>query len=148
MVDPEGDDTEDTGVPILVPGEFSRHTFIIGYLGSRKEPPATIRRNPPVTVEDWPEPPPDDLYYTSDSESDIADVPSDASDQDPPFIEQEEPPAYHPDYEPEFSDQQLRELLELHLGTMDEAEWLELCTSTLFYYSSYSRYYSRFACTL
>ncbi|QRW26805.1 Transposase family Tnp2 protein [Rhizoctonia solani] len=89
------------------------------------DPPA-IQQNPPVTVEDWPEPPFDG---SDDQESDIDDVPADSPDQDPPFVESDGPPAYHPDNKMEFSNEELQQLLELHLGSMSKAEWFELCTS-------------------
>ncbi|KDN34874.1 hypothetical protein RSAG8_12061, partial [Rhizoctonia solani AG-8 WAC10335] len=84
--------------------------------------PTQIRRNPPVTIEDWPEPGDED---PDDSEVDQT-IPADSPDQDPPFVERTEPPTLHPDQEGEFDDQELRELLELHHGTLDEGEWIDL----------------------
>ncbi|CAE6465813.1 unnamed protein product [Rhizoctonia solani] len=84
--------------------------------------PPVIWRNPPVTVEDWPEP----LFDDDNGESDTDDVPADSPDRDPPFVEVDGPPAYHPDNEMEFSDEELQKLLEQHLGSMSEAEWFEL----------------------
>jgi hypothetical protein len=52
---------------------------------------------------------------------------ADDPNQDPPFVESTDPPTLHPDFEAEFDDEELRELLELQLGTLDEDEWLGLC---------------------
>ncbi|KAB5587991.1 hypothetical protein CTheo_8568 [Ceratobasidium theobromae] len=90
--------------------------------------PNTIHHNPPVTIEDWPETlldEPDDFEANSlDNTPTNSDLES--LDQDSPFIEQMAPPTLDPDRETELNDQELRELLEEHLGTLDEDEWYEL----------------------
>jgi hypothetical protein len=116
---------EDAGVSTPPPGQFLQSNkcirIIANILNIVIYP--TISRNPPVTIEDWPEPAPDEP-----DDSDIGDdVPANDPNQDPPFTEPTNPPTLDPDFEVEFNDEELHKLLELQLGTLDEDEWRGLC---------------------
>ncbi|KAB5588578.1 hypothetical protein CTheo_7980 [Ceratobasidium theobromae] len=87
------------------------------------ETPNTICQNPPVTIEEWLDP---DNEYAK-SKPDVDEILFGSPDQDPQYLEPTGVPACHPDNEGEFDDQELQELLELHLGTIDKAKWEELC---------------------
>lgn len=85
-----------------------------------------IRRNPAVTLEDWPEP------FDDDSEgSEIDGEPQEGPDFDPPFIERAEPPGIDPNDEPEFTDVEFRQLLDAHLGDLADEEWKDIYTCKL-----------------
>ncbi|GAB1518045.1 hypothetical protein RhiTH_001103, partial [Rhizoctonia solani] len=79
--------------------------------------PAPICQNPLVTIEDWPEPGDED---PNNSEIDQA-IPEDSPNQGPNFVEQCKPQNLDPDFEGEFTDQELCNLMELN-GTFDKGE--------------------------
>jgi hypothetical protein len=82
-----------------------------------------IRRNPAVTIEDWPEPiesDPSDIDNESTGDSDD-------SNQDPEYIECEAPLGLNAEDEPRLSDDQIRALLQAHLEDMTDNEWEDFC---------------------
>ncbi|KAG9081285.1 hypothetical protein FRC06_005669 [Ceratobasidium sp. 370] len=115
VMDLDGRDTED--VPL--PGEPL---------------PNELRRNPPVTIQDWPEPGSD-----NESEADgAAGEQIENGDQEPTFVEQPEQlgdpaqPELDPMHEQDVTDQALRGLMEMQLGDLVDEEWLNLCKSKRF----------------
>ncbi|CUA71183.1 Dynein heavy chain, cytoplasmic [Rhizoctonia solani] len=86
-------------------------------------PGTGLRRNPPVTIEDWPDPG-SDFYHSDDEEDDTP--PDSAHEQDPPFIERQEPLRMHPDDEPEFDDEQMLEMLRDILGDIADDQWIDM----------------------
>lgn len=82
-----------------------------------------LRRNPPVTIEDWPDP--EDDSATSGDE--VADEPVDGPDRDPEYIERNEPLGLNPEDEPAINDDDLRALLEAELGDLADEEWIDMC---------------------
>ncbi|GAB1527308.1 hypothetical protein RhiTH_010483 [Rhizoctonia solani] len=85
--------------------------------GAFLDNPAPICQNPLVTIEDWPEPGDED---PNNSEIDQA-IPEDSPNQGPNFVEQCKPQNLDPDFEGEFTDQELCNLMELN-GTFDKGE--------------------------
>ncbi|CUA72704.1 Type III restriction-modification system EcoP15I enzyme mod [Rhizoctonia solani] len=83
-----------------------------------------LRCNPPVTIEEWPDIDTD----ASSVASDIEDIPASAPDRDPEFIEQEGPPQLNPVDEPLIEDKEMRRLLELEYGDIEDDEWIDLYT--------------------
>ncbi|KAF8603375.1 hypothetical protein BDV93DRAFT_523439 [Ceratobasidium sp. AG-I] len=84
------------------------------------QPAQGRRRNPPVTIEDWPDP---------DSESEASEgdaAPIDDEDGDPAYIEQDEPLRFNPDDEPELNDADLWAILEAELGDLADDEWIDM----------------------
>jgi hypothetical protein len=88
-----------------------------------------IRRNPPVMLEDWPEPEDEldigDEYEFLDGEP--IDEGIDGLDRDPPFVERQDPLRFHPDDEPELPNEALRAWMDLNLGDLADEEWIDLC---------------------
>ncbi|KAF8597430.1 hypothetical protein BDV93DRAFT_513342 [Ceratobasidium sp. AG-I] len=84
-------------------------------------PARGLRRNPPVTIEDWPDP--NDSSATSDSD----DNPNGNGDQDPPYIERDMPQRLDPDDKPALNDDVLFALLEAELGDLADEEWIDMC---------------------
>ncbi|KAG8735164.1 hypothetical protein FRC10_010909 [Ceratobasidium sp. 414] len=83
-------------------------------------PGPTLWRNPPVTVEEWPDP------DAGGSEvSDVDDEPLDSLDRDPEYTEPTDP---LPD-EPDLTEEEFRERIEEELGFIDDEEWSNLCKS-------------------
>ena len=85
-----------------------------------------LRRNPPVTIEDWAS----DEEDASDEGSAIYDTDHssvNSKDQDPVFLEREEPLGLHPDDEPEFDEEDLWNMLQQQLGDLADDEWIDLC---------------------
>ncbi|QRW11382.1 Transposase family Tnp2 protein [Ceratobasidium sp. AG-Ba] len=84
--------------------------------------------NPPVEIDNWPDPPSD-----ISSEGSVEEL-ADDLDGDPEFDEPPVDPAnfgLDPLYEPNLTDGQARALLEEHIGDMDDEEWLNLYDRTL-----------------
>ncbi|CAE7227515.1 unnamed protein product, partial [Rhizoctonia solani] len=105
--------------------------------------PVPVRHNPPVTIEDWPDP--DGLFDQSvngddengkdgeDGEDDEDDGDKeDTPDGDPVFVERDNEGlgAYAED-EPLMDDDMLRAFLEMHLGDFAEDEWFDLYNRVL-----------------
>ncbi|KAG9093159.1 hypothetical protein FS749_014971, partial [Ceratobasidium sp. UAMH 11750] len=88
----------------------------------RQLPPGRgLRRNPPVTIEEWPDP---DASSVGSAFSDDESI--DDADRDPPFVERDEPLGFHPDDEPGIDDEIVREFFNLNLGDLAEDEWIDL----------------------
>ncbi|CAE6509981.1 unnamed protein product, partial [Rhizoctonia solani] len=96
-------------------------------------PPASgIRRNPRVTIEDWPEPDLDS--NTSDDEEDIditSPVPLPDLDRDPEFVERQEPLGLDSNDEPEYSDQEMRQILRDIYGDIADEQWGNMYLPTI-----------------
>ncbi|CEL55918.1 hypothetical protein RSOLAG1IB_01930 [Rhizoctonia solani AG-1 IB] len=83
-----------------------------------------LRRNPPVTIEEWPDI--DDLGSDKASDEDEP-VPADGLDCDPPFTERETLPGFDPIDEPLLTDEEMLEILEMELGDFEESdEWINM----------------------
>ncbi|CCO37842.1 hypothetical protein BN14_12002 [Rhizoctonia solani AG-1 IB] len=85
-----------------------------------------LHRNPPVTVEDWPDPEDDfdpfDDEWDSQGDNKLAE-----GDQDPPFIERDnDMPGSGPEDEPLMDNNMLQAFLEMHLGDWTQEEWFDL----------------------
>lgn len=77
-----------------------------------------------MTIEDWP-----DVVSEADSGlSDIGDEPIDSLDRDPEYIERPETtsPSFDPNDEPELTEAELRQLLEISLGDLANDEWIDM----------------------
>ncbi|CUA77976.1 hypothetical protein RSOLAG22IIIB_12956 [Rhizoctonia solani] len=97
-----------------------------------------IHHNPPVTIEDWPDPEGlfIDLINGEDGEDDEASIDGgefdDGPDRDPPFVERGgEDLGAHAEDEPLMDDEMLRAFLEMHLGDYAEEEWFDLYNRVL-----------------
>ncbi|KAG9093792.1 hypothetical protein FRC06_011374, partial [Ceratobasidium sp. 370] len=87
------------------------------------------RRNPPVTIEDWPEPGSD-----HESEGDFDNEPVYGPDQDPPYVEQPAQPVegqLNPHVELDLTDEQVRMALEVQLGDLADEEWMDMYNRVL-----------------
>ncbi|KAF8749011.1 hypothetical protein RHS01_10412 [Rhizoctonia solani] len=71
-----------------------------------------LRKNPPVMIEIWPDPPPNDPDSDLDEELE-QDLATANQDYDPKYIEQDEPPRVDPDDEPRLTDEEMQELIEM-----------------------------------
>ncbi|KAG8726143.1 hypothetical protein FRC11_000743 [Ceratobasidium sp. 423] len=80
-------------------------------------PHYTFRRNPHVTVEEWPEPPSDDPDSNLDEELDVDSQVDDGPDHDPEFVERDEP---------RLNDKELHELLEFDYGDLLDDKWVKM----------------------
>ncbi|CAE6472142.1 unnamed protein product [Rhizoctonia solani] len=87
------------------------------------EPALGLRRNPPVTIEEWPEPDPD-LSYSDEEDDD--NPPIDDLEGDPEFVERQDPPRLDPDDEPEFEDEQMLHMLREVLGDIADEQWVDM----------------------
>jgi hypothetical protein len=90
-----------------------------------------LRRNPAVTIEDWPDP---DLGPESSDDDEPAgnvNEPIDGPNHDPEYIERPQSPALDPMDKPDLTDDEVRWLLEADLGDLVDEEWLEICRFTL-----------------
>ncbi|KAG8729114.1 hypothetical protein FRC10_004283 [Ceratobasidium sp. 414] len=88
-------------------------------------PPHQVRRNPPVRIDNWPEP-------GSDHESGAEDIdkgPANGPDRDPPY-EEPNPDAGRAELDPlneyEMRDAELRAIYDRELGDLADEEWVEL----------------------
>ncbi|KAG8730383.1 hypothetical protein FRC10_002754 [Ceratobasidium sp. 414] len=82
-----------------------------------------LLQNPPVTIEDWPEPDLD-IY---DNEDGLADeLPADDPNRDPEFMEEEFQPRLDPILEPRLTAEEMCQILDLHLGDLAEDEWMDM----------------------
>ncbi|KAB5588211.1 Transposase family Tnp2 protein [Ceratobasidium theobromae] len=118
--DPDPDPDPDMGVETDVDANASMNSLANSLLGSATHGPC---RNPPVTIEDWPDPkwdPPES------EESDIGDEPIDSADHDPEYVERTVPLGCDPTDEPELTDEQMRQLLEVELGDLADTEWIDM----------------------
>lgn len=87
-----------------------------------------MHRNPPVTVQELPDP--DDAFAHLDHGLDYLDdeEPVGGPDHGPPFVEWEDAPlGGHPEDEPLMHDAMLRAFLDMSLGDYAETEWFDLC---------------------
>ncbi|KAJ1306455.1 hypothetical protein OPQ81_007458 [Rhizoctonia solani] len=90
-------------------------------------PAQGLRHNPPVTIEDWPD---IDLDEMSDV-SEANDIPANAPDCDPDFIEWDEPPSLDRTDEPLVTDEDMMQLLQMEYGDLDDNEWIDMYTHTI-----------------
>ncbi|KAG9076540.1 hypothetical protein FRC06_009452, partial [Ceratobasidium sp. 370] len=82
-----------------------------------------VYRNPPVTIDEWPDPNDNpDPSETSDDDNRSAA----GEDRDPAYVEQADAPGFNPDDEPLMDDEQLAAFLQMHLGDLAEEEWIDL----------------------
>ncbi|CAE6441159.1 unnamed protein product [Rhizoctonia solani] len=108
-------DISDQDHPLL---GYSHHSNLL-------PPVQGLRRNPPVTIEEWPDI--DDLGSDKASDEDEP-VPADGLDCDPPFTERETLPGFDPIDEPLLTDEEMLEILEMELGDFEETdEWINMC---------------------
>jgi hypothetical protein len=92
-------------------------------------PPAQgLLRNPPVWIDDWPEP--DDDYAGSDDDT-LDNESIHSGERDPEYIERDRMLGLDPEDEPELGDEDLRALLEAQLGDLADEEWIDMCKSFL-----------------
>ncbi|QRV93624.1 Transposase family Tnp2 protein [Ceratobasidium sp. AG-Ba] len=99
-------------------------------------PPFIGKHNPPVRINNWPDPDPDldDIDDPGSDGSSIGEEIVDEVDGDPPFEELPIPPIeanIDPLFEPDMADAQVRGVMELELGDLAEEEWLALYDTTL-----------------
>ncbi|KEP46533.1 transposase family Tnp2 protein, partial [Rhizoctonia solani 123E] len=87
------------------------------------EPALGLRRNPPVTIEDWPEP---DLDLEYSDEEDDGNPPIDGSEGDPEFVERQDPLRLDPDDEPEYGDEEMQDMLREVLGDIADEQWVDM----------------------
>ncbi|KAG9086005.1 hypothetical protein FS749_003974 [Ceratobasidium sp. UAMH 11750] len=84
-----------------------------------------VRRNPPVHLDDWPEP---GSKHESEAE-DLNEGPVDGPDQDPPY-EEPNPEAHRAELNPlneyQVGDAELRAIYDRELGDLADEEWVEL----------------------
>lgn len=93
-----------------------------------------LRRNPPVTIEDWPDA--DDDSVASDDNDDGA-LPIDGEDQDLEYVERDAPLGLDALDEPALDDEALRAILDAELGDLADEEWVEMCKFFIHFYSLY-----------
>ncbi|CAE6352638.1 unnamed protein product [Rhizoctonia solani] len=79
--------------------------------------PAPLRRNPPVTIEEWPDPEDNFTYSEASSDEDLP--------VEPEFVERKEPLGAWPKDKAQMNDNKLIEFLEEHLGDAVEEEWFK-----------------------
>ncbi|KAG8727740.1 hypothetical protein FRC10_005683 [Ceratobasidium sp. 414] len=79
-----------------------------------------VRRNPPVTIEDW-----DDPDDPEPSEASDDDEPAAGEDRDPEYVERAEVPGFNPNDGPDMDDEQFANFLEMRLGDLAEDEWID-----------------------
>ncbi|KAG9078254.1 hypothetical protein FRC06_008453, partial [Ceratobasidium sp. 370] len=86
------------------------------------EPAHGLRRNPPVTIEDWPDPEADakDELYDDD------DKPVGGPNCDPEYVERDLPARFDPIDEPRLADDEIREILQRHLGDLATQQWVDM----------------------
>ncbi|KAB5587887.1 Transposase family Tnp2 protein [Ceratobasidium theobromae] len=89
-------------------------------------PAQGLRRNPPVTIEEWPD---IDAGATSDM-SDTHEEPLGLN-RDPDFIETMVPPHFDPRDEPLMTDNDIIQLLQEEYGDLDDKEWIDMYTRTI-----------------
>lgn len=90
---------------------------------SMTAPVQGLRLNPPVTIETWPDIDEDARSVVSDTQ----DIPTDAPDRDPDFIERDELPCLDPVREPFVTDEDMMRLIELEYGDLKDEEWIDIC---------------------
>ncbi|KAG9074274.1 hypothetical protein FS749_014183 [Ceratobasidium sp. UAMH 11750] len=95
-------------------------------------PALGLRRNLPVTIEDWPDPKAnpgplgdDDEDRDEDGDELEGDEPIDGPDRDPPYVEHNIPPGLDPIDEPRLADDDIREILQRHLGDLAAQQWAD-----------------------
>jgi hypothetical protein len=93
-----------------------------------------VRRNPPVTIEDWPEP--DDEPDIGEDDEPNNNEPVDRADRDPDYVEQHEPLRFHPDDEPGQPNAAVLAWMDLNLGDFADQQWVDMCK--LFYFSLFN----------
>lgn len=123
-------DETNAGVPR---GKFSSGLSLLHPLKPRNldsepqvlEPAFGLRCNPPVTIEDWPEPEPN-LVLSDDKGESFIPLPN-GPEGDPEFVERQEPLQVHPDDEPEYADEEIRQILSEVLGDIADEVWVRMC---------------------
>ncbi|KAG9091884.1 hypothetical protein FRC07_011766 [Ceratobasidium sp. 392] len=108
----------DPGVANLNQGVADLNLDDNGLLG----PVDGLLQNPPVGIEiaGWPEP---DLEPLNDEDEFSDGEPIDGPDLNPRFVEQEFRPALDPMLEPRLTAEEMRQILEMHLGDLAMEEW-------------------------
>ncbi|KAG9080327.1 hypothetical protein FRC06_006781, partial [Ceratobasidium sp. 370] len=86
------------------------------------EPAHGLCQNPPVTIEDWPDPEADadDKLYDDDDE------PVGGPNCDPEYVEHDLPARFDPIDEPQLADDKIREILQRHLGDLATQQWVNM----------------------
>jgi hypothetical protein len=87
-----------------------------------------LRRNPPVTIEDWPDP---DLNPDIDDDDDDElahnlNEPLNDPDRDPEYIERAQSPILDPIDVPLLTNDEIRRLLEEEFGDLADDEWVDV----------------------
>ncbi|KAG8733249.1 hypothetical protein FRC10_000335 [Ceratobasidium sp. 414] len=85
-------------------------------------PAPGLCRNPPVMIEEWPDP--DAQSVASEAESDLG--PINNEDRDPEYVEQDVPLRFDPDNEPLVDNKELWEHLYMELGNDADDEWIDM----------------------
>ncbi|CAE6472624.1 unnamed protein product [Rhizoctonia solani] len=120
-VEEEANEIED--FPPLIPGALLHEDFpLTPPLIPPLAPTQGLRRNPPVTIEDWP-----DIDDAMSEASDTDDIPLDDPDCDPSFIEEDVPMQLDPGHEPWMTDDEMFRLLQMEYGDLDDEEWMDMC---------------------
>ncbi|CCO37867.1 hypothetical protein BN14_12027 [Rhizoctonia solani AG-1 IB] len=95
-------------------------------------PASGLRRNPPVTIEDWPVP---DLDSDVSEDKEDADItlcaPLPGLEGDPKFVERQEPLGLDPNNEPKYSDQEMRQILKDLYGDIADEQWGNMYLPTI-----------------
>ncbi|EUC60378.1 hypothetical protein RSOL_338630, partial [Rhizoctonia solani AG-3 Rhs1AP] len=86
-----------------------------------------LRRNPPVTIEDWPDVEEDTVSIASD----VQDVDAGDPNRDPDFIEPTGSAPLDPSNEPLMTDEEVLRLLQMEYGDLDDEEWIDMYTRTI-----------------
>ncbi|KAG8727174.1 hypothetical protein FRC10_006397 [Ceratobasidium sp. 414] len=91
-------------------------------LAPEPAPAPGLRRNPPVTIEEWPDP--DAQSVASEAESDLG--PINNEDGDPEYVERDVPLRFDPDDKPLMDNEELWEHLYMELGDDADDEWIDM----------------------
>ncbi|KAG9080681.1 hypothetical protein FRC06_006281, partial [Ceratobasidium sp. 370] len=84
------------------------------------EPAHGLRQNPPVTIEDWPDPKADANDELYDDE------PVSGPNCDPEYVEHDLPARFDPIDEPRLADNEICEILQWHLGNLATQQWVDM----------------------
>ncbi|KAG8734374.1 hypothetical protein FRC10_011754 [Ceratobasidium sp. 414] len=84
-----------------------------------------LRRNPPVMIENWPDPEPDAEPLEGEGELDDNE-PVDGPDRDPEYIEHDMPAGLNPIDEPRLADEEIRQILQRNLGDLAAQQWVDM----------------------
>ncbi|KAG8735138.1 hypothetical protein FRC10_010953 [Ceratobasidium sp. 414] len=87
------------------------------------DPAHGLRRNPPVTIVDWPDPEADP---EAEDELSDDDKPVVGPDCGPEYIEHDIPPGLDPIDEPRLADDTMCDILQRHLGNLAVQQWVDM----------------------